>query len=606
MCGIVGATSTQDITAQSLAGLKLLEYRGYDSAGLGWIDPKTRTCAAIKVPGKVGNLIALSEQQQLRATLAIAHTRWATHGQPSPSNAHPQLSQHATTAIVHNGIIENHQDLRQNLQSKGVQFTSDTDSEVICQWIEWLYQDHQNVTQAITQTLAMLTGSFAIAIIHRDHPQSVFLACHGSPLVISHTQHSCYFASDPLALISHCQSFIYLKSKQLAHCRPGSVTLTTLDQHIIKPTYHTLTTRAETMIQKDFVHYMLDEIHQQPTLLERQLQALQPDSTSHCIDKTAILALFDSAEAIHLVACGSSYFAACVGRQWIEASLKISCQCDVASEYRYRRVVTPPKTLMIVISQSGETADTIAAMRSFIDKNDSLGVLALTNVENSTIAREADAFLPLAAGPEIGVASTKAFTAQLLALFALSTRFFTHNPTVPNAQLMQLSQQIQTICDQSDVIKSIAMAIQKNKQAIFLGRGLCYPIAQEGALKLKETAYIHSHAYPMGELKHGPLALIEPNLPVIALVPDDDLLTKTQSNLQEIHCRQGRLIVILSEGVSLENANDFTRFIVPKCHPDLAPFLFTLPLQLLAYHTAHLNGHDVDQPRNLAKCVTVE
>ena len=615
MCGIIGATtSARNTTPILLAGLERLEYRGYDSAGLALLTAP-RQLTRVRAAGKVAALHTALGQHPPEGRLGIAHTRWATHGVPAEHNAHPHISD--GLALVHNGIIENHDALRRRLQHEGFVFTSDTDTEVIAHLIALHGRHSPDRTTAFREALQDLHGAYAIALIHEDDPDTLHCARMGSPLVIGIGEGEHFVASDPLALSSVTDQFIYLEEGDVARLTPG-------DRYIWRacgaPASHPVQRYeyADHSLDKgDYRHYMLKEIHEQPQAIADTLEGTLSDDRV----LTAILGP-DAEQAlpkvrnIHIVACGTSYHAGQVARYWIEEHAGIPCQVEVASEYRYRRVMVPEGTLLVTISQSGETADTLAALRH-ARKTDSLntllGSLAICNVPGSSLTREADWRLLTRAGPEIGVASTKAFTTQLTALLWLTCALMQTRPDAaarspaPLVQaLRSLPQAVANTLTLAPQIEALAARFADTRHALFLGRGAHYPIAMEGALKLKEISYIHAEAYAAGELKHGPLALVDNTMPVISVAPSDALLDKLKSNLQEVRARGGQLVIFGCERAGVESGDGIEWITVPAADALVAPIINTVPLQLLSYEVALVKGTDVDKPRNLAKSVTVE
>ena len=614
MCGIVGAVAERNVSAILLEGLKRLEYRGYDSAGLAVIslNDGLQRCRA---QGKVAEVERKLLDSPLLGHLGVAHTRWATHGKPSEKNAHPHLSSDEI-ALVHNGIIENHEPLRKQLQAAGYVFTSETDTEVVAHLVHQIYVQTQDLTEAVRLATLQLEGAYALAVIHQQQPNELVCTRKGSPLVIGVGIGETFCASDPLALLQVTDRFIYLEEGDLA-------TLTLTEQRIINQQgepLHRPTLQWEYGNQAaekgEYRHFMLKEIYEQPAVIAATLEGRL--SNSRVLPQalgTVAMELLPKVKQVQIIACGTSYHAGMVARYWIERLAGIPCQVEVASEYRYRDVVVADNCLFVTISQSGETADTLAALR-FAKNAGYLGSLAVCNVPGSSLVRESDLSLMTHAGPEIGVASTKAFTTQLTALLLLTLALRRANLADPKAtdaiesELVQALRSLPNIAEatlQLDTqIEAMAQDFADKHHALFLGRGSHYPIALEGALKLKEISYIHAEAYPAGELKHGPLALVDSNMPVIAVAPKDDLIEKLKSNLQEVRARGGELYVFADPDSFLEPEEGMKVIHLPVVHDVLAPIIYTLPLQLLAYHVAVLKGTDVDQPRNLAKSVTVE
>ncbi|QEM83699.1 glutamine--fructose-6-phosphate transaminase (isomerizing) [Halomonas binhaiensis] len=612
MCGIVAAVAQRNVQNILLEGLRRLEYRGYDSAGMAVRDGKGQ----LKRQRAVGKVAALAERLQgeaLVGTSGIAHTRWATHGRPSEPNAHPHQSRNRL-AVVHNGIIENYEALRQELLAEGYDFESETDTEVIAHLLERESRKAGDLLTAFKQVVAGLDGAYALAVMAVDEPNVVVGARKGSPLVVGVGIDEAFLASDPLALLQVTDRFIYLLEGDVVRLSEGGRI----------EIFDSSGAVAERPVQKfehgdgasskgQYRHYMLKEIHEQPAVIAA---ALEGRLAEHAVLVESFgpsaEGLFQRVRNIHIVACGTSYHAGMVARYWLERYTGVPVQVEVASEYRYRQVVVPEDTLFVTLSQSGETADTLAALRFAMEQGNYLGSLGICNVPGSSLVREADLTLMTQAGPEIGVASTKAFTTQLTALmlFTLALGRVKGMPESEQSELVEalrlLPGQCAEVLKLDDAIEALSTAFAEKQHALFLGRGAHFPIAQEGALKLKEISYIHAEAYPAGELKHGPLALVDSEMPVISVAPNDELLDKLKSNLQEVRARGGELFVFADENVGLVPAEGIQVLHLPHIHEALAPILYTLPLQLLSYHVAVLKGTDVDQPRNLAKSVTVE
>lgn len=604
MCGIIGAISERDISKVLLEGLRRLEYRGYDSAGIAVIDKNSRL-KRIRTQGKVQNLADAMQETAIVGNTGIAHTRWATHGKPSESNAHPHLS-HGQIALVHNGIIENHDSLRQELIEKGYEFSSETDSEVAAHLIYYYYLQNEDLLQAVQTAASRMHGAFALGVIHQQNPWELIAIRKGSPLVIGIGVGENFISSDELALRSLAQSVIYLEEGDSALIKAQQVQVYNASNEPVERLSHPLNSNTETASKGPYRHFMLKEIVEQSKVLNDTLEgrinspevlkASFGDRASH---------IFPLVKQIHIVACGTSYHAGLIAKYWLESLTGLPTQVEIASEYRYRDVVVPEGTLFITVSQSGETADTLAALR----KAKSLGYLAslaICNVASSTMCREADCVFLTRAGIEIGVASTKAFTTQLAAFLMLAAALC--NDSRIKEVIKQL-QELPACCERTlkmnGEIESLASLFVYKAHALFLGRGVQYPVALEGALKLKEISYIHAEAYPAGELKHGPLALVDENMPVIAVAPNDELVDKLKSNLHEVSARGGQLFIFADD--SHDWKGNGSRLIkVPSCGSWIAPIIYTIPLQLLAYHVAVAKGTDVDQPRNLAKSVTVE
>ncbi|KTC80742.1 glucosamine--fructose-6-phosphate aminotransferase [Legionella cherrii] len=604
MCGIMGAVSERDISKILLEGLRRLEYRGYDSAGIAVIDNQGNL-KRVRIQGKVQNLADAMQETAIAGNTGIAHTRWATHGRPSEQNAHPHLS-HGQIALVHNGIIENHEKLRHELTMKGYQFTSETDTEVAAHLIHYHYQQNENLLAAVQTAAAEMDGAFALGVMHQHRPMELVAVRKGSPLVVGLGIGENFIASDGLALKSFAQSVIYLEEGDSAFITSKSVTIYNASKSVVERPLHPLTNDAETVSKGPYRHFMLKEIFEQSKVLtdtlEGRINSLEVLKASFGERASHV---FPMVKQIHIVACGTSYHAGMIAKYWLESLAGLPTQVEIASEYRYRDVVVPQDTLFITVSQSGETADTLAALQK-AKKMNYLATLAICNVATSTLVREADCVFLTRAGIEIGVASTKAFTTQLVAFLMLAAALSHDNRA--NEILKQL-QELPACCERAlqmnEEIEDLASLFVNKAHALFLGRGVQYPVALEGALKLKEISYIHAEAYPSGELKHGPLALVDENMPVVAVAPNDELLDKLKSNLHEVSARGGQLFVFVDDTQNWQ-ANGTRLIKVPYCGLWIAPIVYTIPLQLLAYHVAVAKGTDVDQPRNLAKSVTVE
>jgi glucosamine--fructose-6-phosphate aminotransferase (isomerizing) len=611
MCGIVGAVSQRDIVSVLLEGLKRLEYRGYDSAGLAIVG-KEQNLKRLRVLGKVKKLREVWLKNPLMGTTGIAHTRWATHGAPSEYNAHPHFSHDESIAVVHNGIIENHEPLRKQLREKGYQFNSDTDTEVIVHMLHWQLSQLHNMRAAVQATVEMLSGAYSLAILLRNQPHHLWAVRSGSSLVIGLGDGEQFVASDPLALLSETQKFIYLEEGDIAELSHYQVDIFDKTGHKVERPIKEVESGGEIAEKAPYRHFMQKEIFEQPdslaTLLEGRFSGnkLLLDSLGA---KTRTV--FPQVKRIQLVACGTSYHAALVAKYWFEGLAGMPTTVEIASEFRYRKFVVEPNTLFICISQSGETADTLAALR-LAKSLRYLATLAVCNVQESTLVREADLSLMMRAGPEIGVASTKAFSAQLVAFLLLVIAIGRHQHLSVGMEenivksLKSLPQLVHRVLALDQDIKNVAAEIMHKEHALFLGRGALFPIALEGALKLKELSYIHAEAYPAGELKHGPLALVDDAMPVIAIVHGDELLDKMKSNLQEVRSRGAQLFIFTDAPEHFAEGSQGHIIALPKATHGLETLAQVIPLQLLAYHVAVLKGTDVDQPRNLAKSVTVE
>ena len=610
MCGIVGVASEEQVTNKLINGLLRQEYRGYDSSGLAVFGKDSNEVQVIKRAGKVSELQQAIKEVPTRGNTGIAHTRWATHGVPTETNAHPHHSK-GEVYIVHNGIIENHQELRTTLLALGYSFESGTDTEVVAHLIHAKLEDKSSLAEAVKEAVKDLEGTYALGAIHIKEPQVVVAARRGSPLVLGLGAGENLIASDQLAISDYTDRFIFLEEGDLAEITPQKVRLwDETDQEVRRPVV-VEKALGETIEKGEYRHFMLKEIFEQPekikSLLEGQLT--QHGVPQEIFGPTAP-EIFAQVEAVQIIACGTSYHAGLVARHWLEGLAGLPCSVEVASEFRYRNKVVAPNTLFVSISQSGETADTLACLRYSKDSG-YLARLGICNVPTSSLARESDLVFLTKAGPEIGVASTKAFTTQLIGLLMLTLALGrSHGLSAVaensiNESLRALPESLDAVMALEPLIIKMAEAFDHKEHALFLGRGIHYPIAMEGALKLKEISYIHAEAYPAGELKHGPIALIDSEMPVIAVAPNDDLLEKVKSNLQEVKARGGELYVF---GHSHESHEDtVTQFIeLPETPELIAPIIYTIPLQLLAYHVAILKGTDIDQPRNLAKSVTVE
>ncbi len=611
MCGIIGAIAKRPVTPILLEGLQRLEYRGYDSAGIAVLNDDSHEIDRIRTEGKVANLVAQVESQPLPGMLGIAHTRWATHGKPCEENAHPHMS-NGTIALVHNGIIENHESLRLQLQQAGYTFSSETDTEVIAHLLHQQLQLKQDLATAVRSTCQQLEGAFALAVVDREKPDQLIAIRYGSPLVIGVGANEHVLASDALAILPVTKNFIYLEDGDIAVLTTHDIKLQDKNGTAITRSVMASDLNIESARLGHFKHYMAKEIFEQPTVFSDTLDGRI--SQRHVLPKIFGVesdALLSEVEQVQIVACGTSYHAGLVARFWIEGLAGIPCRVEIASEFRYRPTVLNPKTLLVSLSQSGETADTLAAMRKAKEAG-VMGCLAICNVPESSLVRESDLVFMTRAGPEIGVASTKAFTTQLISLLLLATTLGKsrklNEETEQNIvrELIHLPKLCKEILALDNDIKRLAIGFANKDNALFLGRGVQYPVAMEGALKLKEISYIHAEAYAAGELKHGPLALVDDKMPVIAVAPNNELLDKLKSNLSEVSARGGQLIVFAEQNISTENNSQVTLIKMPKTDYYTQAICYTLPLQLLSYHVAVLKGTDVDQPRNLAKSVTVE
>jgi len=610
MCGIVGAVAQRDVVPILIEGLKRLEYRGYDSAGVAIIDANGHL-DRVRRPGKVA-MVDSEARARLHGSTGIAHTRWATHGVPNEQNAHPHICR-KTVAVVHNGIIENHEQLRAEQKKKGYEFTSQTDTEVI---VHQIYDYHVgqglDLLAAVKRAVADFKGAYALGVVSTKEPGRLVAARLGSPLVIGIGVGEHFIASDVAALLPVTQKFIFLHDGDVADITRTTLTLYDKSGAKVERPARISELTADAVERGEYRHYMLKEIFEQPRALADTLEGrISMDRLLEESFGAGAPEIFDKVQGVHIIACGTSYHAGLIGRYWLESLAGIPANIEVASEFRYRRPVVRKNSLIVTISQSGETADTIAGLLEA--KRLGFGhSLAICNVPESTLVRESDLTLMTRAGPEIGVASTKAFTTQLVALMLLVIALGRRHGLKPEveaklvAQLRELPGAVERVLASSDSLKKLAEQFADKQHALFLGRGTMYPVAMEGALKLKEISYIHAEAYPAGELKHGPLALVDAAMPVIAVAPNDELLEKLKSNLQEVRARGGELIVFADPHSGVEPGPGVQVFEVAPIDNALAPIVYTVPLQLLAYHVAVLKGTDVDKPRNLAKSVTVE
>lgn len=610
MCGIVGAVAERNVTAILIEGLKRLEYRGYDSAGVA-VFTNAGKLERMRRPGKVSELDQALAGEPLAGRLGIAHTRWATHGAPCERNAHPHFS--GDLAVVHNGIIENHEVLREQLKGLGYVFTSDTDTEVIAHLLNHKLKDHSDLTTALKATVKELHGAYGLAVISASQPDRVVAARSGSPLVIGLGLGENFLASDQLALRQVTDRFMYLEEGDIADIRRESVQIWDVNGQSVEREAVQYRDGAEAADKGEFRHFMLKEIHEQPSVVQRTLEGrLSQNQVLVNAFGPQAAELFAKVRNVQIVACGTSYHAGMVARYWLEELAGIPCQVEVASEFRYRKVVVQPDTLFVTISQSGETADTLAALRNAKELG-FLGSLAICNVSISSLVRESDLTLLTQAGREIGVASTKAFTTQLVGLLLLTLSLGQVRGTLADGveatlveELRRLPTRLGEALAMDGTVEKVAELFADKNHTLFLGRGAQYPVAMEGSLKLKEISYIHAEAYPAGELKHGPLALVDDDMPVVTVAPNNELLEKLKSNLQEVRARGGQLIVFADEKAGMTNGEGTHVINMPHIHDTLSPILYTIPLQLLSYYVAVLKGTDVDQPRNLAKSVTVE
>jgi glutamine---fructose-6-phosphate transaminase (isomerizing) len=611
MCGIVGAIAERNIVPILMEGLRRLEYRGYDSAGIAVLNG-TQHLKRLRTVGKVRMLDEALGHSPTSGKIGIAHTRWATHGVPSERNAHPHVSRDSI-AIVHNGIIENHEELREELKRAGYQFTSETDTEVVAHQIHRHLQTQRDIFKAVRATVAELEGAYALAVVSEDDPERLILAREGCPVVVGLGVEENFVASDVAALLPVTRRFIFLEEGDVAEIRRRSIRIIDKDGNTVERPVRESALSADAAEKGPYRHYMLKEIHEQPLAIANTLQ--ERVANGRLLEAAfgpAATEVFKRTRNVQIVACGTSYHAASTARYFIEQICKVPCSVDIASEYRYRNPLVLADSLFVTISQSGETADTLAALR-LAKQSGYLSTLSICNVPESSLVRESQLVMLTRAGPEIGVASTKAFTTQLAALAMLVIALARHNSSDAErerslvSRLIELPALIERTLELDPVIHKLAERFADKHHALFLGRGALYPIALEGALKLKEISYIHAEGYPAGELKHGPLALVDADMPVITVAPNNDLLEKLKSNLMEVRARGGELIVFADPESGIQPSDGVTVIEMPK-HVTYfqAPAVYTIPLQLLAYHVAILKGTDVDQPRNLAKSVTVE
>jgi len=611
MCGIVGAVADRDIVPVLIEGLRRLEYRGYDSAGVAVLNGSGQI-KRLRTVGKVRKLQEALDADPTHGGVGIAHTRWATHGVPSERNAHPHISKDGI-AIVHNGIIENHDELRAEAKREGYEFTSETDTEVIAHRIHHHLKVTGDLFKAVRATVAELEGAYALAVVSQSDPDRIVVAREGCPVVIGLGEHENFVASDVAALLPVTRTFIFLEEGDVGEIRRQGVRILDRDGNTVQRKSMESELSADAAEKGEFPHYMLKEIHEQPRAVAQTLQErVAGGKLLEAAFGPAAQAVFARTEAVRIVACGTSFHAGLVAKYFIEQICRLPCWVEIASEYRYRNPVVPKNTLFVSVSQSGETADTLAALRS-AKQAGYLSQLAICNVPESSLVRESELVMLTRAGPEIGVASTKAFTTQIAALSMLVIALAKfHNADAERERglvqkLLGIPSLIEATLKLDGTIKELAKRFADKHHALFLGRGAMYPLALEGALKLKEISYIHAEAYPAGELKHGPLALVDEDMPVIAVAPNNDLLEKLKSNLQEVRARGGELYVFADPESGFEPSDGVHVIEMPR-HVSYfqAPAVYTIPLQLLAYHCAILKGTDVDQPRNLAKSVTVE
>ncbi len=609
MCGIVAAVAKNDVCPVLLEGLHRLEYRGYDSSGIATLQNNAihiRRCA-----GRVNELEKLLLKEPVSGHIGVAHTRWATHGVPAEYNAHPQVSR-GRVAVVHNGIIENYLELKEQQEKLGFVFSSDTDTEVIAHQISFYLEQGRDLLSAVQEAAQDLAGSWALAVLDEREPRKLVGARNGSPLVVGLGEQANYLASDVQALAGITKRFLILENRKLVVCDCDQVEVYDEQLRRVAQDEERIDPHTNFSELGNFRHFMHKEIHEQPGAVSDTLEGRLHDNTvpDEILGYNA-KPILDQTRGLHIVACGTSFHAALVAKYWCEELAGVPCQAEIASEFRYRKQARHSDSLFIAISQSGETADTLAALEKAKSEN-YLSTLGLCNVAHSTLARSADFVLLTHAGPEIGVASTKAFTTQLVALMLIVILLIKRNPHQEKAiqlliqQLRNLPARLGNALKLEPQIAIAAEQISRKNHALFLGRGLHYPIAMEGALKLKEISYLHAEAYAAGELKHGPLALVDTDMPIIAVAPNDHLLNKLKTNLEEVSARGGQLLVFAARGVRFANEKNIHLIGVDAPENSVAPIIFSLPLQLLAYHCALQKGTDVDKPRNLAKSVTVE
>ncbi|HHE9386106.1 glutamine--fructose-6-phosphate transaminase (isomerizing) [Haemophilus influenzae] len=610
MCGIVGAVAQRDVAEILINGLHRLEYRGYDSAGVAVIN-KQNELQRIRCLGKVKALDEAVSEKPLIGGTGIAHTRWATHGEPSETNAHPHSS--GTFAVVHNGIIENHEELRELLKSRGYVFLSQTDTEVIAHLVEWEMRSTDSLLDAVKKAVKQLTGAYGMVVMDSRHPEHLVAARSGSPLVIGLGIGENFLASDQLALLSVTRRFIFLEEGDIAEITRRTVDIYDTHGNKAKREIHESNLENDAAEKGKFRHFMQKEIYEQPTALINTMEGrINHDNVIVDSIGNGAKGILEKVEHIQIVACGTSYNAGMVARYWFESLAGVSCDVEIASEFRYRKFVTRPNSLLITLSQSGETADTLAALRLAKEKG-YMAALTICNVAGSSLVRESDLAFMTRAGVEVGVASTKAFTTQLAALLMLVTalgKVKGHISAEKEREIIKAMQSLPAEIEKAlafdTEIEALAEDFAEKHHALFLGRGAFYPIAVEASLKLKEISYIHAEAYAAGELKHGPLALIDADMPVIVVAPNNELLEKVKSNIEEVRARGGQLYVFADKEAGFTPSEGMKIITMPKVNDIVAPIFYAIPMQLLSYYVALIKGTDVDQPRNLAKSVTVE
>ncbi|WP_224992212.1 glutamine--fructose-6-phosphate transaminase (isomerizing) [Acinetobacter pittii] len=612
MCGIVGGVAERCVTEILIEGLKRLEYRGYDSAGVALLN--NQQILRERRVGKVINLADAVAEHQLTGAIGIAHTRWATHGKPTENNAHPHMS--GKVAVVHNGIIENYQELKDDLQALGYVFTSQTDTEVVAHLVAEALKSTDSLLDAVENVVPQLKGAYALGIIHSDYPDELITVREGSPLVIGVGIGENFISSDQLALLPVTNRFMYLEEGDIARLTRTSIEVFANGERVERPVRE-LDATVSSASKGEYKHYMLKEIYEQPEAIKQTIsQALDGNSLRDDFLKNAD-ADFNKIQSVQIIACGTSYHSGMIAKYWFEQMIGVPCQVEIASEFRYRTPVIVENTLYICISQSGETADTLAALRETQKRakanNIDIQTLTICNVATSSMVRETDHHLLTLAGPEIGVASTKAFTTQLAALMLLILKIGQVKQRISPALLEEITRELwhspkvilDTLKHDQEILRLSELFVEKN-HCLFLGRGTNYPIALEGALKLKEISYIHAEGYAAGELKHGPLALVDNEMPIVILAPNDEMLDKLKSNMEEVQARGGELFVFADENSGISGKDRQHVVHIPAVNEWLAPIVYSVPVQLLSYHVAVLRGTDVDQPRNLAKSVTVE
>ena len=610
MCGIVGAVAQRDVAEILINGLHRLEYRGYDSAGVAVVN-ENYELQRVRCLGKVKALDEAVSEKPLIGGTGIAHTRWATHGEPSETNAHPHVS--GTFAVVHNGIIENHEELRALLKSRGYVFLSQTDTEVIAHLVEWEMRSTDSLLEAVKKAVKQLTGAYGMVVMDSRYPEHLVAARSGSPLVIGLGIGENFLASDQLALLSVTRRFIFLEEGDIAEITRRTVDIYDTYGNKVEREIHESNLENDAAEKGKFRHFMQKEIYEQPTALINTMEG-RINHENVIVDSigNGAKGILEKVEHIQIVACGTSYNAGMVARYWFESLAGVSCDVEIASEFRYRKFVTRPNSLLITLSQSGETADTLAALRLAKEKG-YMAALTICNVAGSSLVRESDLAFMTRAGVEVGVASTKAFTTQLAALLMLVTalgKVKGHISAEKEHEIIKAMQSLPAEIEKAlafdTEIEALAEDFAEKHHALFLGRGAFYPIAVEASLKLKEISYIHAEAYAAGELKHGPLALIDADMLVIVVAPNNELLEKVKSNIEEVRARGGQLYVFADKEAGFTPSEGMKIITMPKVNDIVAPIFYTIPMQLLSYHVALIKGTDVDQPRNLAKSVTVE